>query len=238
LTNTKQENTIIIAEKNENFYHSIDKHFNFIDSVNKTDPELIEGENLKLAKTINSFKTDVFNLSDTFNYDGLYIVKSSDKKLCLISWDTRMGGTMIEFATMALFQTLNGETISKLLIDSNENQISNTLMHYDNLYCIKEGDQKFYIAHGFGQGSTILAWQELRAFQILGNKINTPLVFPDRKPNLFVEFDLQKLNERKIPQILVLDSGKRISLPVSNDEEGFSGNYQTLVFKNGFYKVN
>lgn len=167
----------------------------------------------------------------------MYITKSADEKLCLISWDTRMGGTMIDFATMAIYQTSNGDTISKMLIDTSESPIGNTLMHYDNLYSIKEADKTIYIAHGFGQGSTALPWQELRAFQINGKQLINPSIFPEQKPNLFIEFDTHKLKREEIPMILVIDSAKTISSPIPTDDEGFSGKYQKLVFRDRIYKV-
>lgn len=226
--NVKDENSL---------YKLIVRHFNYIDSIRKIDPDLIEAENLKLQYTINSFKTDIFNLDDTSNYDLLYVVKSKDKKLCLVSWDTRMGGTMIDFATMAIFQTSNGDTISKMLIDTSDNPMGNTLMHYDDIYTLEEVDKTIYIAHGFGQGSTALPWQELRAFQIDGRQLNNPKIFPEQKPNLFVEFDAYKLNGNKVPMILVTDSAKTISSPMLTEDEGFSGKYRKLVFNNGVYKA-
>lgn len=148
-----------------------------------------------------------------------------------------MGGTMIDFATMAIYQTSNGDTISKMLIDTSESPIGNTLMHYDNLYSIKEADKTIYIAHGFGQGSTALPWQELRAFQINGKQLINPSIFPEQKPNLFIEFDTHKLKREEIPMILVIDSAKTISSPIPTDDEGFSGKYQKLVFRDRIYKV-
>lgn len=219
------------------FYRALERHFDYIDSIRKIDPDLIETENIKLQQTINFYKADIFNLDDTSNYDLLYIVKSADKKLCLVSWDTRMGGTMIDFATMAIYQTSNGDTISKMLIDTSENPIGNTLMHYDNLYSIKSADKIIYIAHGFGQGSTSLPWQELRAFQIDDTQLNNPKIFPEQKPILFIEFDTHKLNKEEVPMILVIDSARTISLPIPTDDEGFSGKYQRLVFTNGIYKM-
>lgn len=237
LTKTKQAQSTLKVDNKNSFYQAFEQHFKYIDSVRKTTPDLIEGENLKIQQSINYFKKDILNLTDSIDYGGLYIVKSTDKKLCLISWDTRMGGTMIEFATMAIFQTSSGDTISKILFDTSESPIGNTLMHYDNLYSIQNADKTIYIAHGFGQGSTILQWQELRAFQILNKELINPNVFPEQKPNLFIEFDTQKLKREEIPMILLTDSGKTISLPILNEMESFSGKYQNLVFHNGIYKI-
>jgi hypothetical protein len=237
LTTPKKTEPAKAVENKNPFYLAVQKHFNYIDSIRKIHPDLIEAENIKLQQTIISYKADIFNLSDTSNYDLLYIAKSADKKLCLVSWDTRMGGTMIDFTTMAIYQTSSGDTISRMLVDTSENPMGNTLMHYDNLYCVKDTDKAIYIAHGFGRGSTALPWQELRAFQIDGRQLNNPKIFPEQKPNLFIEFNIHKLNRQEVPMILVIDSGKTISSPMPTEDEGFSGKYQQLIFKNGTYKV-
>ncbi|MDB5200625.1 MAG: hypothetical protein JWQ27_34 [Ferruginibacter sp.] len=147
-----------------------------------------------------------------------------------------MGGTMIDFTTMAVFKTAAGETVAQMLSGTNETSGENSLMHYDQLYAVKDGGNTIYIAHGFGQGSTALPWQELRAFQVRDRQLVNSNIFPGSQPSLFVEFDLHHLNREEIPMILVIDSARRIFLPVQDNNEGFSGEYQELYFRNGVYK--
>jgi len=55
-------------------------------------------------------------------------VKSSDRQLALISWDTRTGGTMIAFTTMAIFKSPQGLK-TKMLLDTADENMSFTYMH-------------------------------------------------------------------------------------------------------------
>ncbi|MDJ1506050.1 hypothetical protein [Xanthocytophaga agilis] len=189
-------------------------------------------------------------MKDTLNFDWLYIVKSKDQNLCLISWDTRMGGSMIEYATMALFKDSNNQLKSRLLIDSTDKHLSNSYMHYDTIYTVNQKDEIFYLAQGFGQGSSSLPWQEIKALEIKNNKLIDLRIFPDYSPDifgdftpgfqnkLFVEFDLHKFGDNdKVPEIRLQDKGKTILVPLPTHEEGFSGKYQRLIFKDGNYHV-
>src|SRR5689334_785654 len=87
------------SQQLKQFKRAIRRHFQYIDSVRRIDPDLIAAENKKLEQTLYRYRNIVFTLKDSFDFDWLYIVTSPDKKLCLLSWDTRMGGTMIEYAT-------------------------------------------------------------------------------------------------------------------------------------------
>lgn len=219
------------------FYQSVQRHFQYMDSVRKTDPGLIEAENTKLQQTLTDFKDAVFSTTDTLDFNWLYIAKSPDKQLCLVSWDTRMGGTMIDFATMALFKS-NGKVRARMLIDTTNPGMENTLMRYDTIYTVHNKDRKFYLAQGFGQGSTALPWQEIRAFEIRNGQLFNLHIFPENKPNLFAEFDTHEFGDgKRIPTIKVKESGHKILFPIATDREGFAGEYQTLVLKEQVYKV-
>lgn len=227
-----------IAKQQKQFQKSVSRHFQYIDSVRRVDPDLVEAENKKLEQTLNKFRHIVFSSSDTLDFDWLYIVKSSDKDFCLISWDTRMGGTMIEYATMAFFKDTSGKVQSKMLVEKSSDGFANSMMHYDTIHTIQSSGRTLYIAHGFGQGSTALPWQELRAFSIKNNGLINPNIFPEKKSNIFVEFDTHKFKDgQRIPTIKVKSSGKTILVPIATDNEGFSGKYKTLVFNGQVYKA-
>jgi len=219
------------------FYAKIQQHFNLIDSFQKTDIDQLSAENQKLRETIEQFKYVIADLRDSSDPRSLYIVSSGDKKLHLISWNTRMGGTMIDFTTMAVYQTQCGYTVTRTLSDSSENPPVDPIMHYQGISTISTPDGPVYIAHGFGQGSTILPWEEVRAIRIDVDRLIFPRIFPDAKSNLFVEFDRTNLRSGEIPVIQISENGKIISTPVPDDHEGFTGKYQTYVFKDSVYQV-
>lgn len=213
------------------FYSILKRQFELIDSVKDTD-DFEKADSLadEIVSILEANREIILGLPDTLNFDLLYISKSFDKNFCLVSWDTRQGGTMIDFATMAIFKTPSGIK-SKFLRDTTS-QMGDTYMHYDTIYSIKSFDSKsIYLAQGFGQGSTTLPWQEIRAFSIISDTLHNPRIFSDTSSNIFVEFDSHKFNnDERIPGIKLKDFGKTILVPQTTDEEGFSGKYQTLIF--------
>jgi len=114
------------------FYNAITQQFIIIDSLRLSDYDSFEKANNKLVNIINEFKTDIFDFKDSLDYDLIYLIKSSDKKLALISWDTRMGGTMIDFTTLAVYKTPEGIKI-KMLLDATDENMPDTYMHYNSL---------------------------------------------------------------------------------------------------------
>jgi hypothetical protein len=146
------------------FHQSIVLHFKIIDSIHNVNPDLMEQEELKFEQLLDKNKEYIFNSDNALHFDQLYIAKSADKKLCLVSWDTRMGGTMIDFTTMAIFKKENNQLSSKMLVDLSS-EIRNTLMHYDTVYTVSTVTHTFYLAQGLEQGSTALPWQEIKTFK-------------------------------------------------------------------------
>ena len=224
----------------QNLYNTLNNHFHFLDSIRHYDTaDLMETENKKVAQSIDFYKQDIINSNDTIDFDFIYVAKSIDKNFCLVSWDTRMGGTMIDFATVAIYKTNTGLLLSKRITDTTENAIDeNTLMHYNRIFSIETNSGKIYLGQGFGQGSTALPWQELRAFKIENNKLENPRIFPKKEFRLSAEFDTHQFSKNEnIPTIKVIDNGKTILLPITTDKEGFSGKYQTLFFTGTLYKI-
>jgi len=82
------------------FYQTITKQFSKIDRLHQSGGyDSLENENQKVESTINRYKTQLFTFPDSLNYDLIYLTKSADRNLVLVSWDTRTGGTMIAFTT-------------------------------------------------------------------------------------------------------------------------------------------
>jgi hypothetical protein len=216
---------------------SIQKCFRRIDSVRFKDPDNLEVENKKLIQLLAKHKEELFKWVNEQDFDFLYIAKSADNKLCLISWDTRMGGTMIDFASMALYKA-TGQSVKHTLLkgDGDRSGDENTLMHYDTVHTIITGKGNVYLAHGFGQGSTAYPWQEVRAFRIEDNQLKMPAVFPEKENKLFVAFDTHQFGDDElVPTIKVRNQGKTILYPIATENEGFSGKYQTFILSGTRY---
>jgi hypothetical protein len=230
-SNPKQEKVSESKTVDSSFYAIINRQFNLIDSIKQTD-NFEKADTLadEIVSIIEKNRDAILILPDTLNYDFLYVSKSFDKNFCLVSWDTRKGGTMIDFGTIAIYKTNSGIK-SKYLYDSTS-EMCDTYMHYDTIYTIKSFDNKsIYLAQGFGQGSTALPWQEIRAFGIDSDTLTCPNIFSDTRANVFVEFDTHKFKDDElVPNIKLNDFGKTIIIPIATEEEGFSGKYETLIF--------
>lgn len=234
---SKPTKAVLAAEDNDNFIATIESQLKRIDSLQKS-PDSPETANQHLQQLIDLHKKAIIEYDDSIDIDNLKIVRSPDKNFCLVSWDTRMGGTMIDFATMAIFKTAAGNIISRLFTDTTRLP-SNSLMMYTHLYEFYSDGKTIYVAHGYGRGSTILPWQEVRAFVISKDQLADALVFPGQKPNYFIEFDRTKLKDGNIPGIIVSDNGKKITVPEPDEEEGFSGRYINMSFNDSLsvYKI-
>lgn len=222
----------------KDFYSIITQQFLVIDSLRNADYDQLETANNKIINILNAYKAEIFNFPDTLDYDLIYLVKSSDKQLALISWDTRIGGTMIAFKTMAFFKSFQGiET--KMLLDTTDEDMPFTYMHYKSINTIiKPSGEKIYLAWGNGQGSTLIPWQELKAFSIAKNKLVEPKIFPNAASNIQVVFDLHSFpDNQKVPVIKIKNGGKTIQVPIENDKQGFSGKYKTYMFNGKVFKA-
>jgi len=166
-------------------------------------------------------------------------VKSSDRQLALISLDTRTGGTMIAFKTMAIFKSPQGLK-TKMLLDTADENMSFTYMHYNSINTvIKATGEKLYLAWGNGQGSTLIPWQELKAFSIAKNKLVESKIFPNSASSIQVEFDLNSFaDNQKVPVIKIKNGGKTLQVPIENEKQGFSGKYKSYVFNGKVFKAN
>jgi hypothetical protein len=220
-----------LSAEQKKFYKEITRHFQVIDSA--MDGHYFEGldsANKWLIQYLSQHKSLIQSLPDTFNYDLLYIAHANDGRLTLISWDTRRGGTMIEFTTMALYKTAKN-LASIMLLDREHQEKPETFMHYNKVITLVNSEGKrIYLAWGNGQGSTALPWQELRAFSISRN-LEMPTIFPGKTTSLYVEFDLNRTGDLEyLPTIIVSKDGRTIDVPLTDDEDRFRGNYQRYRF--------
>lgn len=220
------------------FYQTITKQFAKIDRLHQSGGyDSLENENDKIINILNHYKTLLFDFPDSLDYDLIYLTKSADKKFVLVSWDTRTGGTMIAFTTMAVFKTPQGVK-TKMLLDTTEESMPYTYMHYNSVNTVTSTEGKnIYLAWGNGQGSTAIPWQELRAFSIVNGQLIEPKIFPDKTSRIFIEFDLHAFGEeQRVPSIRIKNGGKTIQVPIEGAKQGFSGKYRTYVFNGKRFK--
>lgn len=93
-----------------------------------------------------------------------------------------LGGTMIDFATVAIYQTESGTQTKRLSADSFYS------IFFSDLYALTNTDgTSTYFAYGRGQGSTMLPFRRLQAFRINNNALDTVQTTTDGNHKLFYD---------------------------------------------------
>lgn len=225
------------------FYNKINKQFTLIDSLRFDISDTVVVLNKQLIDTLLKYKQSIFNLKDTINYNLFYVAKSKNKKMCFVSWDTRQGGTNIDFATILFYKTDKGIK-AKYLIDSTQN---NTQIHFNEIFELTDKEKTIYLARGFGQGSTALPWEETIAISIINDTIQEENIFPDFEdrdtlyPNtlsksnysnsIFIEFDTHNCDkEEPCPVCIFSKDIKTIKIPKTNDKGGHTNKFYTIKY--------
>jgi hypothetical protein len=232
------------------FSSSITGLFDQLENKNPDDDELI---NSRIADTLIKYRAALFSMKDSVwnndtSYYPLYITSSTDNNLCIMSWNTQMGGTMIEYASIAFFKTGQGVAYKRLTDVWMSGDTVNTFIHFDTTVTLQTANRTIYLSRGFGQGSSALKWEELRAFEISNGELIEPAIFPEFEsgityPDKFstirfinsvgIEFDLHHCTEsffEQRPVMLFLDKNSRLKIPKISDMGGNTDEYLSLVF--------
>jgi hypothetical protein len=224
----------------KNFYSTIKKQFGRIDSLfDSDDYEFPERENQKIISILNQYKAEMFSFPDRSDYDLIYLNKSGDKNLILVSWDTRIGGAEMEFRTMAVYKTAFGIK-TQMLVDSSNSLAPLKYMHYNSIHTLTPSKgNKIYLAWGNGMGSTAIPWQEVRAFSISNGQLIQPNVFPGEEPKLYIDFDLHDFKENEtVPVIKIISKGRTVLVPTAGKTKGFSGKYDVYRYDGEVFAKN
>ncbi len=229
------------------FYNKINQQFTLIDSLRKEASDTVQVLNKQLIDTLLKYKQSIFNLKDTINYNLIYVAKSKNKRMCFVSWDTRQGGTNIDYATILFYKTDKGIK-ANYLIDSNQN---NTQIHFNDVFELTNKEKTIYLARGFGQGSTALPWEETTAISITNDTIQEENIFPSFEENktlypktiskysntLFIEFDTHHCEkEEPCPVCIFSKDIRTIKIPKTNDKLGHTNKFYTIKYDGTKYE--
>lgn len=204
---------------------------NQIDSLNI----IIENYLKQLAEN-KLFQSCDVNLKYNF-----YYLLSSDKKLCISSWDTQQGGSMIDFTNTVIYETKNGTQIEKLYYGEKEHP-ENTKIMFDSIISITTTkNESIYLAIGSGKFSSSLPFKVIRAFMIKDSLVQNFNLFPlDIITNandqysgssLWLMYDRNefKMND-KVEEFVFIDEGNKILVPIIDKNGRSSKQYYTLFF--------
>jgi hypothetical protein len=200
--------------------------YDALDSINNNIYRGLE----KLAKN-DAYQTITFSQDDPISY-----LLSEDKKLCVVSWDTRTGGTLEIDANVVIYQTSAGTKSQYFGDDPNTDESERFLGYFTELYGLTNADSvTTYFAYGQSKGSTILYSRVLQAFRISADTLDhTRPAFDDRENK--IEYDLSKFGyPDDIKEITFSTDHREIQVPEVEDETP-TGRYHKYNFSNGIYR--
>jgi hypothetical protein len=150
-------------------------------------------------------------------------ISSDDRRLKFMSWDTKQGGTMIHFATVAIFQVRDSLKVELMLDESGENLFEN----FHEIHTIQNDQgETLYLVKAYGIGSTLARLLTLRFFQVRNGLTPVP-VFPDGENQITVGYDAP--HGDTVVDIKILEQGRKVLVPVVDGDQ-LTGDYNELNF--------
>jgi hypothetical protein len=209
----------------------------------------IDGDSLNnnIADSIIRYRDAIMALPDSSGFRELLIVKSLDQRICMISWNTRQGGTNTDNRALILFKSSKGIDYR---YPADTAAYASTQIMYRDIYELHASNRVIYIARGFGRGSTALPWEQLTAWSIRNDSLIPEPIFPEMSdteysykndsylPALFIEFDVHhNSGPEERPVTGFADRNKKIKVPLPNDKGGWSDNFCRMGFDGERYRV-
>ncbi len=221
---------------------AVARHFQLMDiAYQAIDMDLLSEANASLKETLIKRKKDLF-VAKTI--PELNIIRSEDKKLCLVSWNTREGGAgnWIDYANLAFFEEAATMQIDTVML---ENTLAIT---YDTIYTLPHQKGMVYLVQS-SVGAGPIAWGGLESFKIAGNQLVHPAIFPDTERDYFGEYETGyypgagfeflpgEFNEnREWPTFKIKNQAKTIWVPLHTADEEFADKYQVLQWNGKTYQ--
>ncbi|PWL38783.1 hypothetical protein DKG77_11095 [Flagellimonas aquimarina] len=130
---------------------------------------------------------------------------SDDEKIGVFSWDTRMGGSMIDYKNIVLF-TLNKKVVPKLL--------SGNPINYNEIYILRtERNHPIYIFHGWGKTSTTDYYYRIDAYTFRNENLEETHVFPNDQKSMVSSYNLAELSFESQMDFNIEKDGSLILIP-------------------------
>jgi hypothetical protein len=191
------------------------------------DGKALQKFNDDLISNISKMKEVVLTEHDSFN-GAFSLAVAPDKQFAIVSWNTEMGGTAIDFDNMVIFKS--GTTTSTThMREQDERDLG---MDYDTAWVVETAKkEKLYFARGHGKGSSVMSLEQITALKITNGKAEMATIFPENVSSLNTWFDGRKLGEKQeLPEMKIEDGGKKISVPLSNDDGAFLKKWAVYIF--------
>ncbi|MCX6316689.1 MAG: hypothetical protein NTW29_05335 [Bacteroidetes bacterium] len=210
----------------------------------------LEYLNRKFLADLISKKDSIFQYPYTME-NGIKFAFSPDRNVAIVSWNTWMGGTMLDFIAV-LFYKEKDSIGHQIITYPGEEDLGSSYCWYDTIAMVQEGNNKIYLAHGYGRGSTALWWENLVAYTYIKGTLQRAALFPvfdeiiygevsdTLTDQIFLELDTHYTDKTiwtDRPGISFINTGKKLKVPLITPEGGNTKYYHILEFDGKKYQI-
>jgi hypothetical protein len=228
-TAVSSSTTVVSSPKSSPFFSMLFRLTDSLNSVKRLDDEgvALAKFNGELIDGISKMKDAVLGERDSFN-GAFSLAVAPDKQFAIVSWNTEMGGTAIDYDNMVVFQSGAG-VIASHLKEEDERDLG---MDFDSCWMVETAKkEKIYMVRGHGKGSSVMILSQVAALKIVNGKAVMAAVFPENTSSVNTWFDGRKLGENEdVPEIKIEEGGKKMSIPLSDDNGVFLKKWGVYIF--------
>lgn len=187
-------------------------------------------------------KDNEFHICNPSDSSDISYAISSDKKLALLSWDTRLGGTMCAYTSCAIFKTENEfkvKWLNNFMHDTTTEFSELNYASYSDIYSMTMKNGKtVYLTYGYGVSQTLCPWRTIKAF-IISDDLDELKIFPKGKSELICDYNFTYLNPNNLPdsviEIRFSDTKNKLEIPIIKHGRP-SGKSTSLTFDGNLFK--
>jgi hypothetical protein len=167
-------------------------------------------------KLLHYTSTCPFTIHQDFTHLTINIVSSADERLRIYSWDTRLGGTMVNYNNVIQYKI--GANVQSTLLD-NVSVDNGYVYYYSKLFTLSTKNKIYYLAVYNGKFSSKDMREGIKVFAIEDGKLNDNVNIIETMSGLhnklYFDYDLFTIADKiKDPDITYDPSSKTISIPV------------------------
>lgn len=201
-----------------------------------TEIETVNAELYKAWEEIaqkNLWRDTTINPNDPEKTTSTYLL-SPDKKLALITWNSQIGGTMLDIEGIAIFETAQGVKTAKLF--DKKNQDGELGMSYRDLYALtnKSGETTYY-AYGASQLSSRMPIYVVDGFRIADQLVKNVPIAKGEARGIGNVYDLAEVTDGEINGLVFSADKKQITVPEVNKNNIPTGKNSIYVFDGDLY---
>lgn len=137
-------------------------------------------EKVKSPKVLSEISTSYYYKKHDFTF-----AISDNQKIGIFSWDTRIGGSFINYKNIALF------TVNKKVVPTS---LSGNPACYNEIYTLKtEGKHPLYLFHGWGKSSAMEYYYKVDAYTSVNEGLEESNIFPNNKSSMASYYSIEDL---------------------------------------------